>query len=113
MECKNGVKLTYHLAGNVADGLQVELAATLLEEVFEGLAEQVHNHDVEHLAVVGLLVTDKVQEGHVSFAAHFVNKLGLPKQHDVTLHLNGFFLSNRTTQRSHTSALHSRGARTS
>ena len=41
-------------------GLEVELAATLLEEVLERLTEQIHNHDVEHFAVLRLLVADEM-----------------------------------------------------
>ena len=74
------------------DRLEVELASALLEEVFETLAEQVHDHHVVHLSVVGLLVTDKVQEGHKSLTSHLVDELGLPKEHDVPLHFHSFFL---------------------
>lgn len=47
---------------------------------------------MEHLAVVCLLVTDKVKEGNESFAAHFVNEFTLPEKHDMLLHLDRFFL---------------------
>ena len=60
---------TYHLDGDVEHGLEVELASALLEEVFETLAEQIHDHHVVHLAVLGLLVADEVQEGHERLAS--------------------------------------------
>ena len=50
-----------HLHGDVQDCLEVELSSALLEQVFERLSEQVHNHNVVHLAVFGLLVTHEVQ----------------------------------------------------
>ena len=71
---------------------EVELAAALLEKVLETLAEQVHDHNVVGLAVVGLLIADEVQEWHVSFATQFVNQLALPEEHDVALSFNRFFL---------------------
>ena len=74
-------------------GLEVKFPAALLEKVFETLPEQVHDHDVVHLAVFGLLVADEVQEGDEGLASELVNQLALPKQHDVALHLNCFFLS--------------------
>lgn len=73
-------------------GLQVKLASALLEEVFERLAEQVHNHDVIHFTVVGLLIADEVEEGHEGLSSHLVNELTLPEKHDVSLHFNCFFL---------------------
>lgn len=81
----------------MAHSLQVEFSAALLEEIFKRLTEQIHNHNVVHFTVVGLLVTNEVKEWNVGLAAHFVDELGLPKQHDVTLHLNGFFLSKNKT----------------
>jgi hypothetical protein len=84
--------VTYHLNGDVKDGLEVELATALLEEVFETLAEKVHHHHVVHLAVLRLLVAHEVQEWHEGFASEFVDELALPKEHDVTLHLDSFFL---------------------
>ena len=49
-----------HLGGHMKNGLQVKLAAALLEQVLERLAEQIHNHDVEHFTVLGLLVADEM-----------------------------------------------------
>ena len=87
---------TYHLDGDVEHGLEVELASALLEEVFETLAEQVHDHHVVHLAVLGLFVADEVEEGDEGLSAQLVNELALPEQHDVSLHLDGFFLHRKT-----------------
>ena len=73
-------------------GLHVELATTLLEKIFETLSEQIHHHHVVHLAVLSLLVTHKVQEGHEGLSTELVNELALPEEHDVPLHLHGFLL---------------------
>jgi hypothetical protein len=74
--------------------LEVELAAALLEEVLEGLAEQVHHHYVVHFAVLGLFIAHEVEEGHEGLSAQLVNQLRLPEKHDVALHLNCFFLQS-------------------
>jgi len=46
---------------------------------------------VVHLAVIGLFVTDEVEEGDKGLTTHFVDEFGLPEQHDVALHFNCFF----------------------
>ena len=74
------------------DCLEVKLATTLLEEVFQTLAQQVHHHDVIHLSVLRLLVTDEMEEGDEGLASQLVDQLTLPEEHDVTLHLYGFLL---------------------
>ena len=79
--------------------LEVEFAAALLEEVFETLTEQVHDHYVVHFAIFGLLVTDKVEEGNKSLSTQFVNEFALPEEHDVSLHLHCFFLKDTTVIR--------------
>lgn len=76
----------------MADRFQIELAATLLEEILQTLTQQVHHHHVEHLAIVSLLVANEVQEGHEGLSAHLMDEFGLPEQHDVALHLDCFFL---------------------
>ena len=38
------LKTSDHLVGQHADSLQSETAPTVLEEVFEGVAEQFHHH---------------------------------------------------------------------
>jgi len=73
------------------DCLKVELATTLLEEVFQTLAQQVHHHDVIHLAILRLLVTDEMEEGDKGLASKLVNELALPEQHDMALHFHCFF----------------------
>lgn len=50
-----------HLYSNMKYGLEIKLAAALLEQVFERLTEQVHNHDVIHLAIFGLLITNEME----------------------------------------------------
>ena len=72
------------------DGLEVEFAATLLEEIFQTLAQQVHHHDVVHLPILGLLVADEVEEGYKGLATELMDKLALPKQHDMPLHFHCF-----------------------
>ena len=52
-----------------------------------------------HLAVLGLLIADEVQEGHEGLAAQLVNQLALPEEHDVSLHLDCFFLLARKHNR--------------
>ena len=84
--------MTYHLNGDVEACLEVELAAALLEEIFEGLTEKIHDHDMIHLAVLSLLVANEVQEGHESLSSELVDQLALPKEHDVSLHFDSFFL---------------------
>jgi hypothetical protein len=58
----------------VADSLQVKFAMALLEQVLKTFAEQVHNHDVEHAAVIKLFVTNKVKERNESLSSHLVNQ---------------------------------------
>lgn len=45
---------------------------------------------MEHLAVLGLLVADEVEEGNVGLAAELVDELGLPEEHDMPLHADCF-----------------------
>ena len=78
-----------HLRGDVQDGFEVEFAATLLEQVLERLAEQVHYHDVIHLTIFGLLVTDEVKVGNCGLSTQLVDELGLPEKHDMLLVLHG------------------------
>ena len=49
-----------HLDGNVQNSIEVELSSALLEQVFEGLTKHVHDHDMIHLSVLCLLVTDEM-----------------------------------------------------
>jgi hypothetical protein len=49
-----------HLNGNVQDSIEVELSSAFLEQVFEGLAEHVHDHDVVHLAILSFLITNEM-----------------------------------------------------
>lgn len=79
-----------HLNRDVADCFEVKFAAALLEEVLERLAQQVHNHDVVHFAVVGFFIANEVEEGHEGFAAQFVNQFRFPEQHDMPLHFHCF-----------------------
>ena len=84
--------MTYHLHGDVEHSLEVELSAALLEEVFKTLSKQVHDHDVVHLAVLSLLVSHEMQEGHEGLASQLVNQLALPEKHDMSLHFHCFLL---------------------
>ena len=42
---------------------EVKLASALLKEILKTLAEEVHHHHVIHLAILSLLIADKVKEG--------------------------------------------------
>ena len=52
---------------------EVKLASALLKEILKTLAEEVHHHHVIHLAILSLLIADKVEEGHKSLSAQFVD----------------------------------------
>lgn len=52
--------ITYHLDGNMEHSFEIKLATALCEEVLETLAKKVHNHDVVHFAILGLLVTNEM-----------------------------------------------------
>ena len=83
---------TYHLYCNVENSFEIELPPAFLEKVFKTLTEQVHDHHMEHLAILGLLVAHEVQEGNKGLAAQLVDEFGLPEKHDVLLHLDSFLL---------------------
>ena len=72
-----------HLDGDVEAGLEVEFSSALLEVVFETLAEEVHDHDVVHLAILGLLVADEVEIGNRRLASQLVDQLRLPEKHNM------------------------------
>ena len=59
---------TYHLKRNVADCLQVKLATALLEQIFQTLSEEVHDHHVVLFTFVCFLITDVVEAGHACLA---------------------------------------------
>jgi hypothetical protein len=46
---------------------------TLLEQIFQTLAEQIHNHYMVHLPVIGFLIANEVEKGYKSFAAQLVD----------------------------------------
>ena len=81
----------YHLDRNVQAGAQVEFSSALLELVFETLSEKIHNHNMVHLAILGLLIADKMEVWHGGLTSELVNQLGLPKEHDVLGVLNCLF----------------------
>lgn len=58
-----------HLHSDMKYSTQVELSSALLEQVFQTLTELVHDHNVIHLAVFGLLITHKVQVGYKSLSS--------------------------------------------
>ena len=80
-----------HLNGDVQDSLEVEFATALLEQVFERLSEQVHHHNVVHLAILGLFVTNKMEVGYSGLSSELVDEFGLPEKHNMLLVLHGFF----------------------
>jgi hypothetical protein len=79
-----------HLGCDMKHTVEVELSLAFLEEILETLAEHVHDHNVVHLAVFGLLVTNEMKIWYSSFSSQFVNKLRLPEEHDVLLILHSF-----------------------
>ena len=83
---------TYHLNGDMQNSFEVEFATALLEQVLKTLSEQVHYHDMVHFSVLSLLVADEMQERHEGLASQLVDQLTFPEEHDMTLHLYGFFL---------------------
>lgn len=58
-----------HLDSDVQNCPQVKLASALLEKIFQTLTEEVHDHNVIHLSVFGLLIADEVEVGHESALA--------------------------------------------
>jgi len=63
-----------HLNGDVEYGLEVELATALLEQILEGLTEEVHHHNVVHLAIFSLLVTNEMEVGNCGLTSQLMNK---------------------------------------
>lgn len=75
-----------------------------MEEIFETLTKEVHDHHVVGLVIVRLLVAHEVKVRHAGYtqgsltglgltlATQLVDQLRLPVEHDVLLMLNGFFL---------------------
>ena len=45
-----------------------------------------------HFAIFGLLIANEVEEWNEGLASQLVDQLALPEEHDVTLHLDCFFL---------------------
>jgi len=72
-----------HLDGDVEAGLEVKFSSTLLEVVFKTLSKEVHDHDVIHLAVLGLLITDEVEIGNRRLASQLMDQLRLPEKHNM------------------------------
>lgn len=58
-----------HLNNDADAGFGVKSTLAVLEQVFKTLAEKVHDHDVEHLAIFSFLVSNEVQEGNFSLSA--------------------------------------------
>ena len=58
-----------HLHSNVKASLQIKFSSALLELVLKTLSEEVHNHDVVHLAIFRLLIADKVQVRHCGLSS--------------------------------------------
>lgn len=93
-----------HLDGDYEHGLQIELAFAVGEQLFERVAQEVHDHNVVDAAVLGLLVADEVQIRHagctmvtleergLTFTPKFVDQFRFPEEHDMSLVLHRFFL---------------------
>lgn len=80
-----------HLNTNMEHCLQIELSSAFCEMIFETLTEHIHNHDMEHLSALCLLVTHKMEVRDSGFTSQLMNQLGLPKQHNVLLILLSLF----------------------
>ena len=72
-----------HLDGDVEASLEVKFPSALLEVVFETLAEEVHDHDVIHLTILRLLVSDEMQIRNRRLAPQLMNQFRLPEKHNV------------------------------
>lgn len=57
----------HHLQADHATRLEVELVAARLEQVFQALAQHVHDHHVELVVRYGLVGADVVQLWYVSY----------------------------------------------
>jgi hypothetical protein len=55
------------LNSNAENSLEIELAAALLEEVFETLSQKIHDHHVIGLVIFGLLISNEVKIGHTGY----------------------------------------------
>ena len=64
-----------HLDGDVETGLEVEFSSALLKLVFKTLTKEVHDHDVVHLAILCLLVTDEMEIGNRRLTSQLVDQL--------------------------------------
>jgi len=73
----------YHLDRNVQASAQVEFSSAFLELVFQTLSKEVHNHNMVHFAIFGLLVADKMEVRYSGLTSELMNQLGLPKKHNV------------------------------
>lgn len=80
----------YHLDSNVEYCLKIEFSSAFLEQIFKRLTKQIHDHDVEHLSVLGFLVSDEVEVWNRSFPSQFMDKFGLPEEHDMLLVFDSF-----------------------
>ena len=72
-----------HLDGDVKASLEIKFSSALLEVVFETLTKEVHDHDVVHLTILGLLVADEMQIGNRRLASQLVDQFRLPEKHNV------------------------------
>lgn len=79
-----------HLDGNVKNSLEIELVMTFLEKVLQRLAQLIHDHNVIHLAIFSLLISDEMKIWYCGLSSKFVDELGLPKEHNVLLILHSF-----------------------
>jgi hypothetical protein len=55
------MKNEYHLNSNEQDCLEVKLASAFLEEILKTLAKKVHDHNVENLVFILLLISHEVK----------------------------------------------------
>lgn len=80
-----------HLDSHVEDCLEIKFSAALLEKVFKRLTEHVHDHNVVHLSIICLFVTDEMEVGNCGLSSQLMDEFGLPEQHDVFLIFDSLF----------------------
>lgn len=80
-----------HLDSHMEDCLEIESSTAFLEKVFKRLTEHVHNHNVEHLSIICLLVTYEMKIRNCGLSSQLMDEFGLPEQHDVFLIFHSFF----------------------
>jgi len=74
--------------------LEIKLATAFLEKILHTFSQQVHYHNMIHLAIFSLFISNKVQKWDKCLSSELMNQLAFPEQHNVALHLDCFLLNN-------------------